>query len=452
MNWDEAFQAHHFSERETRYMRNFNVRYECLDAQDDYHAQMKKSEPTITGSWNVEDEDNVEVDNHDLVQGIEPENVELDDTPFGPFLQGPKHKKQMKETESVRQMMCSMGWADPLDTMMVQHHPESFIPEKNLEGVAWEQTIDKLKKKILHQKNEHNICKPGQDDISPHMLNPHDTNIIKIVDKSYLDSKFYVDGALDLIDSCVENFTLNKEQKCVFRIITNHAVCKNPEQLRMNLGRMGGTGKSQVIKALSHFFTSRNEAHHFIIIASTGTAAALLGGSMYHSMFRNNDKSGTGCIGHVKERMTGVQFFFDEVLMLSARDLYCIHVQLVRVFDCTHVPFSNLNMVFSGDFGQLPPALGGENVSLYSITIGSISTDIKSQEEAIGKALWHQITTIVILHENMRQIHQSTKDAQFQTALENMRFKACTPEDIIFLCTLVSSKLPGHHSICDKDF
>ena len=49
MNWDEAFQAHPFSERETCYMLNFNIRYECLDAWDDYHAQMKKSEPTITG-------------------------------------------------------------------------------------------------------------------------------------------------------------------------------------------------------------------------------------------------------------------------------------------------------------------------------------------------------------------------------------------------------------------
>ena len=212
-------------------------------------------------------------------------------------------------------------------------------------------------------------------------------------------------------------------------------------------------GKSQVIKALSHFFTSRNEAHHFIIVAPTGTAAALLGGSTYHSMFGINDKSGTSRIGHVKEKMAGVQYiFFDKVSMLSARDLYHIHVQLARVFDSVHVPFGNLNMVFSGDFAQLPPALGGENVSLYSRMIGSISTDIKSQEEAVRKALWHQMTTVVILRENMRQKHQSTEDAQFRTALENMRFKACTPEDIIFLRTLMSSKLPGRHSICDEDF
>jgi PIF1-like helicase len=136
---------------------------------------------------------------------------------------------------------------------------------------------------------------------------------------------------------------------------------------------------------------------------------------MYHSMFGINDKSGTSShISHVKEKMAGVQYiFFDEVSMLLVKNLHCIHVQLARVFDCAHMPFGNLNMVFSGDFAQLPPAMEGENVSLYSKTIGSISTDIKSQEEAIRKALWCQMTTVVILHENMWQKHQSTKDAQF---------------------------------------
>ena len=142
-----------------------------------------------------------------------------------------------------------------------------------------------------------------------------------------------------MINSFVEKFTLNEEQECVFRIITNHAVSKNSEQLQMYLHGMGGTRKSQVIKALSHFFTLRNEAHRFIIVAPTGMTAALLDGSTYHSMFGINDKSGTSRIGHVKEKMAGVQYiFFDEVSMLSARDLYRIHVQLARVFDCVHVP------------------------------------------------------------------------------------------------------------------
>ena len=90
-------------------------------------------------------------------------------------------------------------------------------------------------------------------------------------------------------------------------------------------------------------------------------------------------------------------------------------------------------MVFAGDFAQLPPAVGGEGVSLYSHSIGFIASSMKSQEEAIGKALWHQVTTVVILRQNVRQKVQSLLDSQLRTALENMRYKACTPEDIRFL-------------------
>ncbi len=49
--WDERFQEHSFSEEERWYMHNFNIRYECLDARDNYRAQLKKTGDTIVGSW-----------------------------------------------------------------------------------------------------------------------------------------------------------------------------------------------------------------------------------------------------------------------------------------------------------------------------------------------------------------------------------------------------------------
>jgi len=44
----------------------------------------------------------------------------------------------------------------------------------------------------------------------------------------------------------------------------------------MYLGGIGGTGKSQVIKMLVTFFEKYNESHHIIVMALTGTAAALI--------------------------------------------------------------------------------------------------------------------------------------------------------------------------------
>src|SRR6266545_3494245 len=106
----------------------------------------------------------------------------------------------------------------------------------------------------------------------------------------------------------------------------------------MYLGGMGGTGKTQAIKALTHFFTKRKEVHRFIVVAPTGTAAALLGGSTCHSIFRINNRSATCKIGQVKAKLEGVQYvFFDEVSMLSARDLYRINLQLAKVFEIADI-------------------------------------------------------------------------------------------------------------------
>jgi hypothetical protein len=77
--------------------------------------------------------------------------------------------------------------------------------------------------------------------------------------------------------------------------------------------------------------------------------------------------------------------------------MYRISATLAKVFNETEAPFGGLNMIFAGDFAQLPPAIGQEYASLYSQSVGSNSTSRTDQEAAIGKALWHQVTTVVIL-------------------------------------------------------
>ncbi|KAK0447512.1 hypothetical protein EV421DRAFT_1684191, partial [Armillaria borealis] len=42
VSWIEAFDSRVFPPWQQRIMKNFNLRYECLDARDDYHAQMTK--------------------------------------------------------------------------------------------------------------------------------------------------------------------------------------------------------------------------------------------------------------------------------------------------------------------------------------------------------------------------------------------------------------------------
>jgi len=138
--------------------------------------------------------------------------------------------------------------------------------------------------------------------------------------------------------------------------------------------------------------------------------------------------------------------------MLSCYDIYRISLQLSRVFNKPDVPFGGIDIIFVGDFAQLPPPIGGENVSLYSHSVGQVATSLRSQEEAMGRAVWHQVTTVVILQQNMRQHANTAEDDKYHTALENMRYKDCTPADIEFLRSRITSLQPGRPSICDPRF
>jgi hypothetical protein len=116
------------------------------------------------------------------------------------------------------------------------------------------------------------------------------------------------------------------------------------------------------------------------------------------------------------------------------------------------LPYGGINMIFSGDFAQLPPVFGSP---LYSGTVGTqlmSHMTVQSQEVAIGKALWHQVTTVVILRKNMRQKTQTAEDVKLRTALENMRYTTCTSEDIQFLKTQIAGRHSDQPKLSDKEF
>ncbi|KAJ7182676.1 hypothetical protein C8R43DRAFT_864121, partial [Mycena crocata] len=113
--------------------------------------------------------------------------------------------------------------------------------------------------------------------------------------------------------------------------------------------------------------------------------------------------------------------------------------------------FGGLSVIVAGDFAQLPP-MGGASLYSGKVTLKpGDAVDQRNQNAVLGKILWHQFTTVVMLRENMRQQAKTVEDDKLRTALENMRFGACTDDDIAFLNTRIAGFRPENPKLNSKD-
>lgn len=209
---------------------------------------------------------------------------------------------------------------------------------------------------------------------------------------------------------------------------------------------MAGTGKSQVIKALTAFFHERNEDYRLLCVAPTGSAAALINGSTYHSMLGINSFEGgsdsitTSAATDLKENLANVDYLFmDEVSMVDCLSLYNISNRMSMGRGNSDA-FGGINVIFAGDFAQLPPVAGYTLYKYDPQHMVHTTHSSDTQLAAIGKALWHQCTTVVLLRQNMRQKNLSSEDAKFRTCLEHLRYHSCSKEDIALLKTRIVSR------------
>ena len=460
-SWDDAFSEFKFTDHQKRLMLYFNLRYDCLDARDDFASQRDQiyNDNNNSNPYSQKMTDNLDqlmdekqtifnedscVDSHDI------------DEP-GP--QGKNDLVRKRNMQEIENIITHTGWLDKCtDGILETINTDPVISKVYKDSATWRKEVLVKKKEAIDKKRQHMKSTIMKEDDSEEKKKFTAYDTAEIIDMSYLFKDFHADeqSTQDIIDITVNEFKLNTEQERAFRIIANHASSRSKQQLKMYLGGMGGTGKSQVIKALKRFFEKRNEAHRMIILAPTGTAAAIVGGFTYHSILGINERmSGKPSeYEKIRENLRGVEYIFiDEVSMISCHDLYKISSQLAKAYNKFEEPFGGFNMIFAGDFAQLPPAMN--KPSLYSRNVHTqiqARMGVKQQEAVIGKALWHQFTTAVILRQNMRQKSQSEEDAKFRTALENLRFRACTEDDIKFLRTRVTGKGPNKPKLSSKRF
>ena len=362
---------------------------------------------------------------------------------------------EMYATENI---VRSAGWLNDSPNGVTEVNKTPIKVPVNQGGSQWKTAVQDTRQEVIAERSK-NISKSNSKQLSTYNHDDPNENNVKIVDQSYLTRDFKAKSKQrhQLIKKTIKFFNLNVEQQRAFCIIANHASCPGADQLRMYIAGIAGTGKSQVIKAVTQYFTDVNELHRFVILGPTGTSAALQNGSTYHSFLgitpNSSIRNEASAIAQLKARLEGVEYIFiDEVSMLSCHDLYKISARLAKAMNVYDLPFGGINVIFAGDFAQLPPVGGA---ALYSGTVGTQITSgltPHSQESAVGKALWHQITTVVILRQNMRQVTQTEEDAKLRAALINMRYGKCTPSDIQFLRTKIAGTRPDQPNVAAKEF
>ncbi|TEB14401.1 hypothetical protein FA13DRAFT_1651882, partial [Coprinellus micaceus] len=68
----------------------------------------------------------------------------------------------------------------------------------------------------------------------------------------------------------------------------------------------------------------------------------------------------------------------------------------------------------------------------------------------LGKLLWHEVTVVVILVQNMRQKSQSQEDHDLREMLTNMRYAKCTEKDLNFLKSRFVSNQPDRGTLFQR--
>ena len=225
---------------------------------------------------------------------------------------------------------------------------------------------------------------------------------------------------------------------------------KGAEPLRYLLHGPPGTGKSHVCKFVKELFALVNmkEGIDYQFTAFQATNAVDLEGDTIHHAFSlsRDGRSDEPMKPEAAKRMAMWRWLFiDEVSLVPANLLTRAEHRLQEVkpqtdeFKCSGrdgigqsaLPFAGINVVFIGDFKQLPPPQGGylaDVLHAHQIGPGSASKASDPLADAGRKLMWEDVQGIVELTERER-----CKDAWWNQVTDELRAANLTEETSRYL-------------------
>lgn len=214
----------------------------------------------------------------------------------------------------------------------------------------------------------------------------------------------------------------------------------------------GGTGKSQLIRAITKYFSVTNRIQKIRKLAPTGIAAAEISGMTIHSFLGEqrhskkprNIKPGDSKIE--KEWKAVEYLLIDEMSMVGLTLLAKLNrILCAAKHSDPHVPFGGINVIFFGDYLQYRPVYDmplHTDFSVFSKSKISVARTEKEIQQRVARSLVLQINCVVILSKQMR-----TEDVRYLQLLERLRRGECNYDDYNLLSTRVvgQSQVPSLH-------
>ena len=460
--WQESFeiwkQSPEFTPEIKCLLTNMQLLHECKDSRDNHFKDRNSTSNSIISSMMVNESQNIEED--DLTATVDEEALHdlLQD------MDGKISKSRHETDPDVVELLGCMqnsGLFNSIgnESVIEQDGVEENItddPQKN--EADWKEAY--LKRKLAWRQRESlHTTDYDMDEMSdchasfitpiqgrePRIVSNNDNDSIPSVGPSTRTEPSVAVVPVSLNPSdFASTWGLNKEQTLAFNIIANQSLKRRgfDDPLKMFLSGPAGTGKSRVFNALRAFFEAKNQARRFRVCSYMGIAAKNVGGMTLHAGL---------CLGKGDKRArskedlismwNGVDFLLiDEVSMISCEFLVTISESLSEAKGNSR-PFGGINIIFAGDFAQLPPIL---QARLFSNVKNEHSVGTKRKERKLmGRLLWLTINTVVELKTNMRQ--QGSHNSQFSELLSRLRVGRCTDADY----ELLKSRVIGRNRNLD---
>lgn len=205
----------------------------------------------------------------------------------------------------------------------------------------------------------------------------------------------------------------NVEQMNAYKLIAETNQC-------FFLTGRAGTGKTTFINNVL-----ANVNKNFVVLAPTGKAALLIGGSTIHSYFGFKPGDITphtlGSSRNLANLSYVDTFIVDEVSMLRC--------DWVDAIDCTlrhalhsSLPFGGKQMVFCGDLFQLPPV-----VQKHTADVEMLQTEYGTTDAYFYKA--HAFKCLQLPKIEFRKVYRQ-KDADFLDILDHIRTGECIASEV----------------------